>query len=963
MTSEQLFEILRVCTGGGEALVARARDFVSRRPGLGPVPVTCLLALDGALGVEDAKVVLGAVAARRRSLSADFTGRQLGKFRLTGRLRPDAQATYRADHLTLDRGAAVKIFEGDEERLRSGAVRLGRLSHPQVAALLDHGLEQGVGYLASAFEPGTSLEDVALPNAGRWLTAKRWLSETATALESAHRAGVTHGDLKPRNILVPGEGPVRLVGFSAGDPPGAGAVPAPEVLRGETGDARSDLYALGATFYHLLARRPPFDAGSLVELALRQDREEPSPDPLLRVGVPPALCNAILGLLKRDPAARIPSAAALVAMLGEKGQAAPAPPRRSARAAEPLGPKAGNRRPVIAALGAGVGLGLIALVALLAGGGGPPPEPPPAPPAPAPSRDDRLARREGLIREVDRLSEAGLPEEALRELSRAEAIEGGPATERKRGELEAMLRDRARHKAEFERLEKALVVLREEAALKACDDFLTRLPGSPYAERVLLWKSDISKAIASPRPRAEPSSSPPPPPPGPPEEKPASPPPAPRVPMPAGAPSLPKPGVPGRPLPGNIRGALLWLARHQFPEGCWEVTGYVKQCGGEKCTPNPGDASNEVGVTSLALLAFLAAGFGPEDQDEYDGINLGTTVRRGVAFLLESQGSDGCIGPRVEKVMYGQAYAVQALAEAKRAYAAEDAAAERVKQALENGTRHLLAAQNPKRGWRYLPRNGPSDTSVTTAVVLALEAARRAGARVPEEAFLSAAAFVKEVTEEGHARVGYTHRGTGKIFIPGVNEQYEHHETLTAAGWISRLVAAPRERQGSGAAADLLLRDRPKGDGYLIDYYYWHYGTRFLKALGETRKWEAWRESLLAALTATQVGAPGKCSQGSWRPEDRWALNGGRVFATALNLLTLLHATRDHPFPVRTVTAPTDLKASPADYRHWVRLKSGGRIRVLSYEAQGEKIILKLPGGTTTVDREGVEKIEPYKPD
>jgi hypothetical protein len=93
--------------------------------------------------------------------------------------------------------------------------------------------------------------------------------------------------------------------------------------------------------------------------------------------------------------------------------------------------------------------------------------------------------------------------------------------------------------------------------------------------------------------------------------------------------------------------------------------------------------------------------------------------------------------------------------------------------------------------------------------VQALAAARRAGLKIPEESWIGIRSWIEGVTEE-NGRAGYTHKGTGKVFVPGMNESFNHHETMTAIGIVSRLLAEDKAEPDAIVGCDLLMQDLPK---------------------------------------------------------------------------------------------------------------------------------------------------------
>ncbi len=333
-----------------------------------------------------------------------------------------------------------------------------------------------------------------------------------------------------------------------------------------------------------------------------------------------------------------------------------------------------------------------------------------------------------------------------------------------------------------------------------------------------------------------------------------------------------------------VKRALTWLARHQSKDGSWKPTAYGDECGkteaGGTCAPNPGNEEVEAGVTGLALLAFLGAGYSHLTKEH----GFGDTVRRGLRWILTNQDQESCIGSRkLDKYMYGHLLCAFALIEAYGLTGSE-----LFKDPAQKALDFVIASQNPGKGWRYSFKCGDNDSSVTGWAAQVLRAAVISGLPFPRSASLGVRAWFDEVTDDDYNRVGYTTKGTGKVYIPTKNEQFHHHETLTAMGMVSRLyldrnLADPRLKAG----AELLVRDLPQWEGNDVDFYYWHHGTMALFHYDGPSGpiWARWNKAMKDALIANQniVG----CKTGSWEPVDRWSFEGGRVYATALNAMTL----------------------------------------------------------------------------
>ena len=186
---------------------------------------------------------------------------------------------YRATDLSLGRPVALKLIApelSENERFRARFLREPRLAasldHPNVIPIYEAGEHEGQLYLAMRFVEGSDLKTV-LEREGK-LTPDRTvkvLGQVAGALDAAHRRALVHRDVKPANVLIDGEGHVYLTDFGitkqlGGDSTDTGRVVgtldylAPEQIRGEPVDGRTDVYALGCLLYECLAGAPPSGA-------------------------------------------------------------------------------------------------------------------------------------------------------------------------------------------------------------------------------------------------------------------------------------------------------------------------------------------------------------------------------------------------------------------------------------------------------------------------------------------------------------------------------------------------------------------------------------------------------------------------------------------------------------------------------------------------------------------------------
>ncbi|MDC3379019.1 terpene cyclase/mutase family protein [Planctomycetota bacterium] len=334
-----------------------------------------------------------------------------------------------------------------------------------------------------------------------------------------------------------------------------------------------------------------------------------------------------------------------------------------------------------------------------------------------------------------------------------------------------------------------------------------------------------------------------------------------------------------------VRAALRWLQFHQSPDGRWDTDGWQASCPRGRCSGpgyDVGDPRYDVGVTSLALLAFLGNGnthrFAREDAFK-------VAVQRGLSWLKRQQAQNGAIGydPGHGESIYNHAIATMALCEA---YAITRDFT--LKRYAEAAVRFCVDAQNPGLGWRYGVRSGRNDTSVTGWLVLALKAAKTAELDVPESAFTGALTWFDRATNST-GNTGYLTPGGGSSFL-GVNEnKYAEDPCMTAVSVVCRLFSGQRNRDEPVRLGARILSEQPpkwhQGTGQSnVNFYYWYYGTYAMFQVGGA-KWDAWNEAMLEALLPTQ--RKGGCDDGSWDSVGPWCVAGGRVYATAINALTL----------------------------------------------------------------------------
>ncbi|HYQ90325.1 MAG TPA: protein kinase [Candidatus Binatia bacterium] len=258
---------------------------------------------------------------------------------------------FRARDLHLDRDVAVKVLlrgsladPTDRERFRREAHVLASLSHPGVATIFDFDTQDGVDFLVMEYVPGGTLQSRLQEGPLGLEEVARLGAEIGDALEAAHRLGFLHRDLKPGNVVLTAAGTPKILDFGlAGllhasqtmtDLTQAGAVfgslpyMAPEQLRGESGDSRTDVYAFGAMLYQMATGRLPFEKDRPEALMFEILHGTTRPIRSLRPEVSPELDRLVDSCLSKNPDSRPPSAGVVSQALRGIGE----PARRGAPA-------------------------------------------------------------------------------------------------------------------------------------------------------------------------------------------------------------------------------------------------------------------------------------------------------------------------------------------------------------------------------------------------------------------------------------------------------------------------------------------------------------------------------------------------------------------------------------------------------------------------------------------------------
>ncbi len=285
------------------------------------------------------------------SLSA---GTRLGPYEVVAPLGAGGMGeVYRAKDSRLEREVAIKVLPAATSADQTARARLlrearlaSRLNHPHVCTIHEVGEADGQTFIAMELVEGESLSGRLSRGALPLGDILRFGIQVADALSHAHGHGVVHRDLKSANIVITPEGRAKVLDFglakrmvrgeaaeattlsqaaltTAGTVTGTLAYMAPEQLRGQPADARSDLWALGVVLYEMATGARPFRAAVATALAADIQYREPTRPGDSNPRIPPGLEDAILKCLRKRPEERYPSAAELMAELQALSTSAP----------------------------------------------------------------------------------------------------------------------------------------------------------------------------------------------------------------------------------------------------------------------------------------------------------------------------------------------------------------------------------------------------------------------------------------------------------------------------------------------------------------------------------------------------------------------------------------------------------------------------------------------------------------
>jgi serine/threonine protein kinase/tetratricopeptide (TPR) repeat protein len=270
------------------------------------------------------------------------SGTRLGTYEILGPLGAGGMGVvYRARDLRLGREVAIKVLPAGTSsspdrlaRFEREARTVAGLNHPNIIVLHSVEEEAGVRFLTMELVEGQNLSALIVPGGLPLARLLELVLPLADALVAAHEHGVIHRDLKPANVMVTREGRVKVLDFglakmageeiplgertlaatvespisSEGQVLGTAPYMAPEQIRGERADARSDLFALGIILYELATGRRPFGGASPADVSSAILRDPPVPVQMVRSDLPRDLDRIVGRCLEKNPTDRFQNA-------------------------------------------------------------------------------------------------------------------------------------------------------------------------------------------------------------------------------------------------------------------------------------------------------------------------------------------------------------------------------------------------------------------------------------------------------------------------------------------------------------------------------------------------------------------------------------------------------------------------------------------------------------------------------
>ncbi|MDJ0973124.1 MAG: hypothetical protein QNJ98_01515 [Planctomycetota bacterium] len=364
-----------------------------------------------------------------------------------------------------------------------------------------------------------------------------------------------------------------------------------------------------------------------------------------------------------------------------------------------------------------------------------------------------------------------------------------------------------------------------------------------------------------------------------------------------------------------VENGLRWLERQQHTIGLWD--GAEKGFGGVTgCEP---------AYTGLALLSLLGAGYNGADGRYRE------TIRRSTEFLTATQFYDGGYpvtggGDQSWVYAYQIAMGIWGICESYALSGDED-----ISEPSQWGIDYLVRVQTPGAGWRYGPRYKQSDTSCTSWVMMTMKTADLAGLEVAQRSMdgidwwlqrcsqdiTGEVEILADLASDYDYEVGarrYFKAFAGYFELSGAEASSLQQVSMTAVTMVCRFFQGWKRSHPFMIGASNYLSDGylpqwmkglEKGMAIAWYHYYWYYGTLAFHQMGG-RYWRKWNEKIKRMYPEKQRKSPPELA-GSWDP-DTAVLNGGRIFSTAMSILSLQSYYRFSPLMDREVDQDEEKK-------------------------------------------------------
>ncbi len=256
---------------------------------------------------------------------------QVGKYQILEKIGVGGfGSVYRGRDPFIKRSVAIKTCQGDDEEIRKRFFReaeyAGNLHHPNITTIYDFGVtDDGIPYIVQEFLTGEDLDKKIKRQEPLPILEKiRFLRDVAEGLGYAHTAGIIHRDIKPSNIRILEDGTVKIMDFGiaksmvsestltqTGITLGTASYLAPEQIRGEPVDQRTDIFSLGVLAYELFTYQRPFTGEHISTVLYKILHENPVHPAEAGPGLPPSLALLVLSMLEKEREKRPASCADL----------------------------------------------------------------------------------------------------------------------------------------------------------------------------------------------------------------------------------------------------------------------------------------------------------------------------------------------------------------------------------------------------------------------------------------------------------------------------------------------------------------------------------------------------------------------------------------------------------------------------------------------------------------------------